>query len=116
MFIKGFRWKNAADHETIRIWGLTGGKTQKTSSFREVFGGGGPGNHGQWLDVVHIVLIQKSSAEFSETRYPIMIDKLSLKKDSGVGFRRGGLGYDKEIRLLEECRLILNADRSILGC
>ena len=53
----------------------------------------------------------------SPEEIPIMIDKLSLKKDSGgAGFRRGGLGYDKEIRLLEECRLISNADRSILGC
>ena len=112
--------KMPADHETIRIWGLTGGKTQKDFFlFREVLGGGGPGR--PWADgsdVVHIVPNSRNlPAEFSETRYPIMIDKLSLKKDSGgAGFRRGGLGYDKEIRLLEECRLISNADRSILGC
>ena len=112
--------KMPADHETIRIWGLTGGKTQKDFFlFREVLGGGGPGR--PWADgsdVVHIVPNSRNlPAEFSETRYPIMIDKLSLKKDSGgAGFRRGGLGYDKEIRLLEDCRLISNADRSILGC
>ena len=112
--------KMPADHETIRIWGLTGGKTQKDFFlFREVLGGGGPGR--PWADgsdVVHIVPNSRNlPAEFSETRYPIMVEKLSLKKDSGgAGFRRGGLGYDKEIKLLEECRLISNADRSILGC
>ena len=34
----------------------------------------------------------------------------------GAGLRRGGLGYDKKIRALSECRLISNADRSLLGC
>ena len=36
-----------ADHETIRIWGLSGGKTQDDFFlFREVLGGGGPGGLG----------------------------------------------------------------------
>ena len=75
--------KMPADHETIRIWGLTGGKTQKDFFlFREVLGGGGPGR--PWADgsdVVHIVPNSRNlPAEFSETRYPTMIDKLSLKK------------------------------------
>jgi N-methylhydantoinase B len=109
-----------ADHETIRIWGLTGGNTQKDFYlFREVLGGGSPGR--PWADgsdVVHIVPNSKNlPAEFSETRYPIMIEQLGLKQDSGgAGFRRGGLGYDKRIRALGECRLISNADRSLLGC
>lgn len=112
--------KMPADHETIRIWGLTGGKTQDDFYlFREVLGGGGPGR--PWADgsdVVHIVPNSRNlPAEFSETRYPILVEKLALKCDSGgSGFRRGGLGYDKQIRTLSECRLISNADRSILGC
>jgi N-methylhydantoinase B len=112
--------KMPADHETIRIWGLTGGKTRDDFYlFREVLGGGGPGR--PWADgsdVVHIVPNSRNlPAEFSETRYPIMVEELALKTDSGgAGFRRGGLGYDKRIRALEECRLISNADRSILGC
>ena len=87
-----------ADHETIRIWGLTGGRTQDDFFlFREVLGGGGPGR--PWADgsdVVHIVPNSRNlPAEFSETRYPIMVEKLGLKSDSGgAGLRRGGLGYD----------------------
>jgi N-methylhydantoinase B len=109
-----------ADHETIRIWGLTGGRTQEDFYlFREVLGGGGPGR--PWADgsdVVHVVPNSKNlPAEFSETRYPIMIEQLGLREDSGgAGFRRGGLGYDKRIRALGNCRLISNADRSLLGC
>jgi N-methylhydantoinase B len=109
-----------ADHETIRIWGLTGGKTSTDFYlFREVLGGGSPGR--PWADgsdVVHVVPNSKNlPAEFSETRYPILIEQLGLKEDSGgPGFRRGGLGYDKKIRTLGECRLISNADRSLLAC
>jgi N-methylhydantoinase B len=109
-----------ADHETIRIWGLTGGRNRDDFFlFREVLGGGGPGR--PWADgsdVVHIVPNSRNlPAEFSETRYPIMVEQLALKEDSGgAGFRRGGFGYDKKIRALDECRLISNADRSILGC
>ncbi|HEY6631384.1 MAG TPA: hydantoinase B/oxoprolinase family protein [Rhizobiaceae bacterium] len=109
-----------ADHETIRIWGLTGGRNRDDFFlFREVLGGGGPGR--PWADgsdVVHIVPNSRNlPAEFSETRYPIMVEQLALKQDSGgAGFRRGGFGYDKKIRALDECRLISNADRSILGC
>ena len=109
-----------ADHETIRIWGLTGGRTSSDFYlFREVLGGGSPGR--PWADgsdVVHVVPNSKNlPAEFSETRYPIMIEQLGLKEDSGgAGFRRGGLGYDKKIRALGDCRLISNADRSLLAC
>ncbi len=109
-----------ADHETIRIWGLTGGRNRDDFFlFREVLGGGGPGR--PWADgsdVVHIVPNSRNlPAEFSETRYPIMVEQLALKTDSGgAGFRRGGFGYDKKIRVLDECRLISNADRSMLGC
>jgi len=109
-----------ADHETIRIWGLTGGRTSSDFYlFREVLGGGSPGR--PWADgsdVVHVVPNSKNlPAEFSETRYPILIEQLGLKEDSGgAGFRRGGLGYDKKIRALGECRLISNADRSLLAC
>ncbi|MCB1376857.1 MAG: hydantoinase B/oxoprolinase family protein [Alphaproteobacteria bacterium] len=112
--------KMPADHETIRIWGLTGGKTQQDFYlFREVLGGGSPGR--PWADgsdVVHIVPNSKNlPAEFSETRYPIMVEQLALREDSGgAGLRRGGFGYDKKIRALGDCRLISNADRSLLGC
>jgi N-methylhydantoinase B len=109
-----------ADHETIRIWGLSGGKTQDDFFlFREVLGGGGPGR--PWADgsdVVHVVPNSRNlPAEFAETRYPVLVEQLGLKEDSGgPGYRRGGFGYDKRIRALSEARLISNADRSVLSC
>ena len=117
---KASKGKMPADHETIRIWGLAGGNSSEDFFlFREVLGGGGPGR--PWADgsdVVHIVPNSRNlPAEFSETRYPIFIEKLGLKEDSaGPGYRRGGFGYDKQIKTLTDVRLISNADRSVLSC
>lgn len=108
-----------ADHETIRIWGLAGGRTAEDFYlFREVLGGGGPGR--PWADgsdVVHIVPNSRNlPAEFSETRYPILIERLALHTDSGgPGYRRGGFGYDKRVRCLGEAMLISNGDRSLIN-
>jgi N-methylhydantoinase B len=109
-----------ADHETIRIWGMHGGKTADDFYlFREVLGGGAPGR--PWADgsdVVHIVPNSRNlPVEFSETRFPIRVEHLGLAQDSaGAGFRRGGFGYDKRIRSLLPSSLISNADRSELSC
>lgn len=117
---KATQGRMPADHETIRIWGVTGGSKQEDFYlFREVLGGGSPGR--PWADgsdVVHIVPNSKNlPAEFSETRYPILVERLGLKENSaGAGYHRGGLGYDKRIRMLTDCKLISNADRSMLGC
>jgi N-methylhydantoinase B len=108
-----------ADHETIRIWGLAGGETNRDFFlFREVLGGGGPGR--PWADgsdVVHIVPNSRNlPAEFSETRYPVLVERLSLAQDSaGAGYHRGGFGYDKRIRTLQNTMLISNGDRSLLN-
>jgi N-methylhydantoinase B len=107
-----------ADHETIRIWGIHGGTIGKDFFlFREVLGGGGPGR--PWADgsdVVHVVPnFRNLPAEFSETRYPVIIEKLGPAVDSsGAGYRRGGFGYDKQVRVLEECEALSNADRSLM--
>lgn len=109
-----------ADHETIRIWGLHGGNNSENFYlFREVLGGGGPGR--PWADgsdVVHIVPNSRNlPVEFSETRFPIRIERLGLAMDSGgAGYRRGGFGYDKRVVSLEDSKLISNADRSKLAC
>ncbi len=108
-----------ADHETIRIWGLHGGTTGSDFFlFREVLGGGGPGR--PWADgsdVVHVVPNSRNlPAEFSETRYPVLIEKLALATDScGAGLRRGGCGYDKQVRVLDDSMLLSNADRALLN-
>jgi N-methylhydantoinase B len=45
-----------------------------------------------------------------------LIEKLALETDSGgPGKRRGGLGYDKQIRLLSDAFFVSTADRAILG-
>jgi N-methylhydantoinase B len=108
-----------ADHETIRIWGLHAGTTGADFFlFREVLGGGGPGR--PWADgsdVVHVVPNSRNlPAEFSETRYPVLIEKLALATDScGAGLRRGGCGYDKRVRVLDDSKLLSNADRALLN-
>ena len=56
-------------------------------------------------------------AEFTETRFPLLVEKLALRTDSGgAGQRRGGLGYEKHYRALVDCRTIVTADRVRLGC
>ena len=108
-----------ADHETIRIWGLHGtAPGGDFYLFREVLGGGGPGR--PWADgsdVVHIVPNSRNlPAEFSEQRYPIRVERLGLNQDSGgAGYRRGGFGYDKHVRVLQDSTLLSNADRALLN-
>ena len=108
-----------ADHETIRIWGIHGGTVgEDFFLFREVLGGGGPGR--PWADgsdVVHVVPNSRNlPAEFSETRYPVIVEKLGLATDSGgAGYRRGGFGYDKRVKVLEGCEALSNADRALMN-
>ena len=115
---KATKGQMPADHETIRIWGVHGSdRSGEFYLFREVLGGGGPAR--PWSDgsdVVHIVPNSRNlPAEFSETRYPVLVEQLALATDSGgAGYHRGGLGYDKRVRLLAGGSLISNADRSIL--
>jgi N-methylhydantoinase B len=108
-----------ADQETIRYWGLHGFEPDGTFFLlREVLGGGSGGRYyADGSDAIHIVPNSKNlPAEFAETRFPIMIEKLGLATDSGgPGTFRGGLGYDKHIRLLQDAAFISTADRSILA-
>jgi N-methylhydantoinase B len=112
--------KMPADQETIRYWGLHGFEPDGTFFLlREVLGGGSGGRYyADGSDVIHIVPDSKNlPAEFAETRFPIIIEKLALATDSGgPGKYRGGLGYEKDIRLLQDAYFISTADRSILSC
>ncbi|MEE2946579.1 MAG: hydantoinase B/oxoprolinase family protein [Pseudomonadota bacterium] len=109
-----------ADQETIRYSGLYG--TDDAGEFflwREVLGGGSGGRYyADGSDVIHIVPDSRNQpVEFVETRFPLVIDKLGLRQDSGgPGKFRGGMGYDKHIRGLTETTAILTADRVRLGC
>jgi N-methylhydantoinase B len=109
-----------ADQETIRYWGVHGrDEDGRWYLLREVLGGGSGGRvHADGSDAIHIVPDSKNlPAEFAETRFPVLIERLALATDSGgPGRRRGGLGYDKHIRLLRDAAFVSTADRARLGC
>ncbi len=109
-----------ADQETIRYWGIHGtDRYGRWYLLREVLGGGSGGRfYADGSDAIHIVPDSKNlPAEFAETRFPVVIEKLGLATDSGgPGKRRGGLGYDKHIRLLRDAWFVSTADRGFLGC
>jgi N-methylhydantoinase B len=109
-----------ADQETIRYTGFYGAdKNGKPFLSREVLGGGSGGRYyADGSDAIHIVPDSRNQpAEFTETRFPLLVEQLALRTDSGgAGKRRGGLGYDKHYRALVDCRTIVTADRVRLGC
>ena len=109
-----------ADQETIRYWGVYGVDADgRWYLLREVLGGGSGGRfYADGSDVIHIVPDSKNlPAEFAETRFPVRIEQLALATDSGgPGKHRGGLGYDKQIRLLRDAWFVSTADRVRLGC
>ena len=109
-----------ADQETIRYTGFYGRDLDGTEFLsREVLGGGSGGRYyADGSDVIHIVPDSRNQpAEFSETRFPVLVEKLALWTDSGgPGYHRGGLGYEKEYRVLVDCHTIVTADRVRLGC
>ena len=109
-----------ADQETIRYTGFFGTDVAgKPFLSREVLGGGSGGRYyADGNDAIHIVPDSRNQpAEFTETRFPLLVEKLALRTDSGgAGQRRGGLGYEKHYRALVDCRTIVTADRVRLGC
>lgn len=109
-----------ADQETIRYTGFYGlDKSDEPFLSREVIGGGSGGRYyADGNDAIHIVPDSRNQpAEFTETKFPLLVERLALRTDSGgAGLRRGGLGYDKWYRALVDCRTIVTADRVKLGC
>jgi N-methylhydantoinase B len=109
-----------ADQETIRYTGFHGLDADgQPYLMREVLGGGSGGR--PWADgsdTIHIVPDSKNlPVEFTETRFPLLVEALDLARDSGgPGLRRGGLGYRKELRPLRDAYFLSVADRSILSC
>ncbi len=109
-----------ADQETIRYTGFYGTDADGNGFLsREVLGGGSGGRHyADGSDAIHIVPDSRNQpAEFTETRFPLLVEKLALRTDSGgAGKRRGGLGHEKHYRALVDCHTIVTADRIELGC
>ncbi len=109
-----------ADQETIRYTGVYGTDAQGRSYLmREVLGGGSGGrSYADGEDTIHVVPDSRNlPTEFTESRFPFRVERLGLAVDSGgPGEFRGGLGYEKEIRMLADAHFMSIADRSILAC
>ncbi|MBI4942699.1 MAG: hydantoinase B/oxoprolinase family protein, partial [Actinobacteria bacterium] len=69
-------------------------------------------------DTIHVVPDSRNiPTEFSESRFPLRVERLGLAVDSGgPGRHRGGLGYEKHVRMLRDASFMSIADRSILSC
>jgi N-methylhydantoinase B len=107
-----------ADQETIRYTGVYG-EDPEPYLMREVLGGGSGGRYyADGEDTIHVVPDSRNiPVEFAEARWPFRVERLGLATDSGgPGEYRGGLGYDKHIRMLRDAHYMSIADRSILSC
>ncbi|WP_345503786.1 hydantoinase B/oxoprolinase family protein [Pedococcus ginsenosidimutans] len=109
-----------ADQETIRYTGVYG-KDRDGNDYlmREVLGGGSGGRYyADGEDTIHVVPDSRNlPTEFTESRFPFLVERLGLAVDSGgAGLHRGGLGYEKHIRMLRDAHFMSIADRSILAC
>ena len=109
-----------ADQETIRYTGVYGlDRDGEPYLMREVLGGGSGGRHyADGEDTIHVVPDSRNlPSEFTESRFPFLVERLGLAVDSGgPGRFRGGLGYEKHIRMLSDAHFMSIADRSILAC
>jgi N-methylhydantoinase B len=109
-----------ADQETIRYTGVYGTDAEGLPYLmREVLGGGSGGRYyADGEDTIHVVPDSRNiPVEFAEARWPFRVEKLGLAVDSGgPGLFRGGLGYEKHIRMLRDAEFMSIADRSILAC
>src|SRR5215203_7425955 len=109
-----------ADQETIRYTGVYGlDRDGGPYLMREVLGGGSGGRYyADGEDTIHVVPDSRNlPTEFTESRFPFLVERLGLAVDSGgPGRFRGGLGYEKHIRMLRDAHFMSIADRSILAC
>ncbi len=117
---KAVEGRMPADQETIRYTGVYGEDTEgRPYLMREVLGGGSGGRYyADGEDTIHVVPDSRNlPTEFTEARFPFLVERLGLAVDSGgPGEFRGGLGYDKHIRMLSDAHFMSIADRSILAC
>ena len=112
--------KMPADQETIRYTGVYGhDRDGNDYLMREVLGGGSGGRYyADGEDTIHVVPDSRNlPTEFTEGRFPFIVERLGLAVDSGgAGRYRGGLGYEKHIRMVKDAHFMSIADRSILAC
>src|SRR5207244_10744850 len=91
-----------ADQETIRYTGFHGiDGAGQFYLMREVLGGGSGGRYyADGSDTIHVVPDSKNlPVEFTETRFPLLVERLALASDSGgPGSRRGRPGAPHALR------------------
>ena len=120
MVAKAVDGRMPADQETIRYTGVYGDDLDgQPYLMREVLGGGSGGRYyADGEDTIHVVPDSRNlPTEFTESRFPFRVEALQLACDSGgPGRYRGGLGYEKHIRMLRDGHFMSIADRSILAC
>lgn len=113
---KAFKGNVVADMQNVQIYGFYGYDFEgKLFLMREIFGGGsGARPYADGTDAVDIVPYSKNlPAEFIEQRFPVVVERVGLAKDSGgPGKFRGGLGYVKELRILVDGHYLTNVERT----
>jgi N-methylhydantoinase B len=106
--------------QNIQIYGFYGNDTEgKLFLMREIFGAGsGARPYADGTDAVDLVPYSKNlPAEFMEQRFPVIVERVGLAKDSGgPGKYRGGLGYVKELRLLVDGHYLTVTERTAFAC
>jgi N-methylhydantoinase B len=117
---KVFQGQVVADMQNIQIYGFYG-HTQGGKLFlmREIFGAGsGARPYADGTDAVDLVPYSKNlPAEFIEQRFPVVVERVGLARDSGgPGKYRGGLGYVKELRVLVDGYYLTVTERTAFAC
>ncbi len=112
-----------ADQETIRYTGVYGEDLDgRPYLMREVLGGGSGGRYyADGEDTIHVVPDSRNlPTEFTEARFPFRVEWLVAWRSTPAapGQFRGGLGYEKHIRMLEDAPLHVHrrpVDPGLLG-
>ena len=100
---------------TTAIFSGNDEKNHRFFVYLESLGGGfGARYNKDGLDGVHVHITNSSNLpiECMETEYPIMVDRYEIRNDSGgAGEFRGGLGYRRDYRILQETSFGSHGDR-----
>lgn len=107
-----------APSESISSYGVFGyDENGEYYLLREITGAGsGARPFADGADTVDVAPESKNMpAEFAENTFPVRIERLGLRADSGgPGKYRGGLGYYKDIRILMDGEMMIHSDRATL--
>ena len=105
-----------ADYNCVNVYGFHGYDDDgRPFLYREIFGAGsGARSFADGNDAVNSVPSSRNlPAEFIEQRYPVLLERVGMNRDSGgPGKYRGGLGYVKDVRILRDCDFLTIVERT----